>query len=76
MVNVILIQIKNIWINSYGSPVDVQLNGLNYTSDGWVEDALRLSPQSNAVVQYKPFLTEVNASGRTIELEFKNKICI
>ena len=73
MVNVILIQIKNIWINSYGSPVDVQLNGLNYTSDGWVEDALRLSPQSNAVVQYKPFLTEVNASGRTIELEFKTR---
>jgi hypothetical protein len=64
---------KNVWANSYGSPVDVQLNGLNYTSDGWVEDALRLSPTSNAVIMYKPFQTEVSAAGRTIELEFKTR---
>ena len=67
---------KSEWINSFGPPITVTLNNLNFVSNGWIEDSLRLSKDSSADVQYKPFTEEIPSTGKTIELDFRTRFSL
>lgn len=58
------------------STVAATWNYMNWSNDGWVEDAdgnkaLKLFARSSVEIDYKPFATESARTGKTIEIDFK-----
>lgn len=54
---------------SYGD-IKTKFENVDWKSSGWTGDALRLRNGAKAVIEYKPFETDVAKDGCTIEMEF------
>lgn len=59
-----------------GGNIGTTFTNMNWSNDGWVKDAdnisvLRLMAGSTVTLDYKPFATECNRIGKTIEFDFK-----
>lgn len=48
----------------------VQMNNFNWTSNGWIDNKLKLSGAANAVIPFQPFATDLRRTGKTIEIAF------
>ena len=54
---------------SYGD-ITTTFENMDWKSSGWTGDALRLRNGAKAIIDYKPFVTDIAKDGCTIELEF------
>ena len=54
----------------HGETAPFTMEGFNFTSNGWVDETLRFTGNSQAYLDFKPFASEVDSLGRTIEIEF------
>ena len=63
---------KENWIDTSGNNVQCRLNKFNYSSNGWIDDALVFSGKSYAEVDMKPFQYGVK-HGLTIDVMFKTE---
>ncbi len=50
--------------------VETIFNGLDWSSNGWTGENLKLTNGANIVIPFKVFDTDAAASGKTIEMEF------
>lgn len=54
---------------SYGD-IKTTFENVDWKSSGWFADVLRLRNGAKAIIDYKPFVTDIAKDGCTIELEF------
>lgn len=64
---------KERWLNSgaNGQTFMFHMNGFNFASNGWINDALVFNGNAMATLEMSPFATEVGNDGRTIEIELE-----
>lgn len=48
----------------------VQMNNFNWTSNGWIDNKLKLNGAANAVIPFQPFAEDLRRTGKTIEIAF------
>lgn len=51
--------------------VQTTFEGMDWSSNGWVDNTLKLTNGAKAVIGYKPFATDVKSSGLTLELTMR-----
>ncbi|MEZ3589646.1 MAG: LamG domain-containing protein [Muribaculaceae bacterium] len=51
--------------------VATRFDGFDWDSNGWIGDALKLANGARAVIGYKPFATDVKATGLTLEITMR-----
>ena len=59
--------VREIW--SYGDVV-CELQNLNWSSNGWIDNTLKLTGEATGYIPLEIFGTDPKAAGRTIEIEF------
>ena len=64
---------KNEWQDLYENDIQVTLSGLNFSTDGWIDNSLRLIPTSNALINFKPFEGAMPSSGKTLEFDIRTR---
>ena len=61
------------WLPNYGETVPVYLQDFNYSTNGWIDGGLEFSGLAKAVIVYKPFASEVPATGATLEFDLETR---
>lgn len=63
---------RTTWVDSSGSGVVAELINMNYNTNGWIDNGLRLNGSAYAKLNIKPFM-ENAPTGLTIDVEFKTE---
>lgn len=63
---------KHLWKDKSGNGYQAELFGLNYNTNGWIDNGLKMNGTSFARMNVQPFL-ENAPSGITVEVEFKTE---
>ena len=63
---------RNIWIDESGNNVHCELFNFNYSTNGWIDNALRFNGKTYAKIDLSPFSSNIQ-NGITIDMLFKVK---